>query len=154
MGSTFIEYRGRGFEAGDATLEVWLSLLVREIDRLDDLPQWLRETRDEWELQATAGFGFGVMPGLDRYLTDDARRDAVLALSRTALERLESFGETIPCEALNSLGVGGEGAAFTRDVETEVFLRPARYFVKLLEGTLSPSEDDARFAPPPDSSPP
>jgi hypothetical protein len=147
VGSTYIAFRGAGFEAGDAAVEVWLILLVRAIDDLDDPPAWLREARDEWELQATVGFGHGVMPELDRFVTDDERRDAVLTLSRKASERLDSYGDPISRNDLNALGTGGPRATFTRDVDAVLFRRTARYFMKLFDGTLTPEENDARFAP-------
>ena len=145
MGSTYVDFRGQGFEADDSALEVWLALLVREIDKMDQTPAWLRDIRDEWHLQATAGFGFGVMPGLDRFITDDERRDVILNLSATAILRLERYGAVIPQAELNALRTGGEGATFTRDVPAETFLRTGRYFIKLLQGTLGSNETDARF---------
>jgi hypothetical protein len=145
MGSTFVEFHGRGFEASDAALEVVLALLVQEIDHLDHPPSWLREARDEWELQATAGFGFGVMPGLDNFVTDEERRDVILRLLSRVIERLQSFGPVIPRETLNALHTGGEGAEFTKDAPADSFLRTARYLAKLLRGTLEPNEIDARF---------
>jgi hypothetical protein len=51
MGSTYVDLHGQGFEASDATLEVWLLLLVDEIDRLENPPQWLKEVREEWYAQ-------------------------------------------------------------------------------------------------------
>jgi hypothetical protein len=147
MSSTYVDFQNRGFEANDATLEVWLALLVREIDQLDDVPDWLREVREEWHLQSTAGFDFGVMPGLDRYITDEDKRQAILKLARQALQRLERFGPVITRDQLNSLGTAREDSFFTADVASSEFTRPARYFIKLLEGTLQPSESDARFEP-------
>jgi len=145
MGSTFIDYRAQGFEANDGAIEVLLALLVQEIDKLDQIPDWLREARDEWELQATAGFGFGVMPELDRFITDDSRRYTVIDLTRRALKELESWGDPITSETLNDLETGGKNSTFTEDVPAAIFLRTARYFLKLLEGTLEPWETDARF---------
>ncbi len=144
MGSTFVDFRGQGFEADDSALEVWLALLVHEIDKMDRTPAWLRDVRDEWHLQSTAGFGFGVMPGLDRFVTDDERRDTILSLSALVMLRLERYGAVIPQAELNALTTG-EGATFTRDVPAETFLRTGRYFMKLLQGTLGPNETDARF---------
>lgn len=145
MGSTFIDFRGQGFEANDSAIAVLLVLLVREIDKLDQMPDWLREARDEWELQGTAGFGFGVMPGLDEFITDDSRRKVVIDLTRRALHELESLGDPIPSETLNALKTGGEHSTFPHAVPAAIFLRTARYFLKLLEGTLEPWETDARF---------
>lgn len=145
MSSTFVDFGGRGFEAHDAAIEVLLALLVEEIDKIEATPEWMKEMRDEWHLQGTAGFGFGVMPGLDRYITDDSRRNTVVELSRRALSKIESWGDPIPRETLNALQTGGEGATFTQDIAAAMFVRTARYFLKLLEGTLEPWESDARF---------
>ncbi len=145
MSSTYVRFRDRGFEANDSILEIWLALLVKEIDRLQDVPDWLRETRDEWHLQSTAGFGFGVIPGLDRFITSEDKLQTILAIAARALRRLEMCGPTISAEELNSLATGGEGATFTRGVPASEFIRTARYFIKLLEGTLQPGESDSRF---------
>lgn len=145
MGSTTVTLDGKGFEASDAVLEIWLALLVRELDRWPDPPPWLGEVRDEWELQATAGFDFGVMPQLDEFATDAERRATLIAVSKNGLQALESMGETITCEQLNDMGTGGEDSYFTEDLPTEQFKRLARYFIKLLEGQLGPDEIDSRF---------
>ena len=39
----------------------------------------------------------------------------------------------------------GDGNDSTADVEAIKLLRPVRYFIKLLEGTLGPGENDARY---------
>lgn len=138
MGSSYVEYHGIGFEANDAALEVWLQLLVREIDALGDVAPWLREMREAWHLHSTAGFGFGVVPNLDRFVTDDARRAVVLSLCDWALRRLDALGDTFGRDALNAMGVGGEGAHFTRDIPTAFFNDIGRQFVGLLRGEPDP----------------
>ena len=136
MGRSFIQFRGRRFVTSDDAIRVFLALIVREIDTLHDVPAWLRETRDEWNLQVTEGFGFGVMPGLDRFVTDDDRRDTLVTLSRRALARVEAFGPIIPRDALDALNTGGEGVVFDCDVPAEIFAATGRDFVQLLDGTL------------------
>src|SRR5690349_8573410 len=101
MSSTFVRFRGQGFEANDSALEVWLALLVREIDKMGHLPDWVSEVRDEWHLQSTAGFGFGVMPRLDDFVISEERRNTILTLSRQALKKLESYGQIVSREELN-----------------------------------------------------
>ncbi len=145
MGSTHIDYRGKGFEASDSAIEIWLALLVQEIDALPAMPDWLREVREEWDIQARAGFGYGVMPQLDRFATDDSRRDQLVQLGRRALVRLRDLGEVIPRDVLNGFQTGGPDATFTEDAGAAPFRRTGEYFLKLLEGTLTPAELDARF---------
>jgi hypothetical protein len=145
MGSTYVDFHGQGFEASDATLEVWLLLLVDEIDRLENPPQWLKEVREEWYAQGTAGFGFGVMPGLDQFVTGPECRDAILDFSAKAMRRLRGLGPMIPVDQLNAIMRGGKGTVFTEPVSSAVFEKVGDYFVRLLRGELSPEETDARF---------
>lgn len=145
MGSTFVRYGSSGFEANDATLEVWLALMVAAIDELDRPPAWLAEVREEWHTQATAGFGFGVDPGLDDVATTKERRDVILDLSALALTRLRRYGPSIPKDELNAILQSGDGSTFTGDVPTERFETVGEYFVRLLRGELRSDETDARF---------
>src|SRR3977135_974027 len=66
LGTSFIEFNGKGFWTRDAYLEVWLGALVQEIDHLPSLSEWLTLLRQEWHLQATAGFSGCICPDLDR----------------------------------------------------------------------------------------
>jgi hypothetical protein len=147
MGSTYIDFRGKGFEANDSEIEIWLAMMVQEIDQLTQAPEWLHEVREEWNLQSKAGFGYGVMPELDRFAADNLRRDLLVTLGRRALARLADLGEVIPRDVLNAFETGGPSASFTDDARAEPFRRTGEYFLKLLQGTLSPVENDARFAP-------
>lgn len=134
MSSSTVHYRGQTFEANDAALEVWLQLLVREIDALDRPAPWMREMRDEWHLQSTAGFGFGVVPNLDRFAADEEHRAVILSLCERALHRLDTLGETASPADMDALGTGGQGAKFTRDVPTSLFKDTGRRFIGLLRG--------------------
>jgi len=145
MGSTYVAFHGQGFEASDATLELWLLLLVDEIDRLENPPQWLREVRQEWHTQGTAGFGFGVMPGLDRVVTGPECRDAILDLSAKAMRRLRELGPIIPVDQLTAIMRGGKGTVFTESVPSTVFEKVGDCFIELLRGELGSEEADARF---------
>lgn len=149
MGSTYVEFRGRGFEASDATLEIWLLLLVEEIDSLPSRPRWLQDVREEWYIQATEVFGFGVMPGLDEVVTNEERRDVILDLSSRAMKRLRTYGRVISKDELNAILRGGPDHMFTEDARTEPFVRTGDYFTKLLREELAPEECDARFGPSP-----
>jgi hypothetical protein len=50
---------------------------------------------------------------------------------------------------LNGLRDRGHGYEYTQVVAAEHFLRPAEYFIKLLEGHLATDEIDARILEPP-----
>jgi hypothetical protein len=148
MGSTFVEFRDRGFEASDSTLEIWLLLLVDAIDELPNYPDWLKEVREEWYVQATESFGAGVMPGLDAVVTDSDRLEMIIDLCSKAMKRMHGYGPTISKDVLNGIRKN-EGTIFTEDVPTELFERVGDYFTRLLRGVLKPEECDARFPPRP-----
>jgi hypothetical protein len=145
MSSTTVAFRGHEFEANDTALEVLLALLVDEIEASADSPEWLRKAAEEWNVAATAHFGYGVDPDLDDIITDDSQREAVLAKARQALKRLQALGPSISARTLNALRDWGTGYEFTRDVDAQHFVRTAEYFIKLLEGSLRPEENDARL---------
>jgi len=145
MGSTFVEFRNRGFEADDGALEIWLLLLVDAIDKLPSAPQWLKEVREEWYINATAVFGYGVMPGLDRVVTDSERRDVILDLCSKAMKQLNDYGPVITMSDLNSILMANERHMFTADAKTERFEKVGDYFTRLVRGELKPEENDARI---------
>lgn len=134
MGSSTVHYRDRKFEANDTALEVWLQLLIREIDRLDAPEPWLREVREEWDLQSTAGFGFGVVPDLDRFATGEGRRASLLSLCEAARRRLDGLGETVSPREVRALEVEGPGAEFTKVLPTAFFRDVGQQFIDLLRG--------------------
>ncbi|GIK37925.1 MAG: hypothetical protein BroJett011_17580 [Chloroflexota bacterium] len=137
MGTSFIDFKDYGFWARDPTLEVWLYWLVQEIDKLDSLPEWLKEAREEWYIQATLGLVGSINPQFDDYLLTQERVNLVLLLCERVLQWLEEQGEYLSKEYLNSLGVGGPGSEWTADVEVELFAQLGRKFVELLSGEVS-----------------
>ena len=145
MGSTFVTFRDRSFEASDAVLEIWLHLLVEAIDKTPHLPNWLKEVREEWYIQATEVFGFGVMPGLDRIVTSLERRDVILGLCSTAMKRLHDYGPIISKDELNIILGADERHCFVANGRTERFEKAGEYLMKLLREELRPEESDARF---------
>lgn len=88
MSRSFVEYQGYGFWVVDSDLALWLHLLIREIDALDVLAEWMPALRDEWLFQATSGFPGGISPELDTNVTDESREAEVIALNEAALRSL------------------------------------------------------------------
>jgi hypothetical protein len=137
VGSSFTEYRASGFWTRDASIEPWLYLLAAEARRLDDSPAWLREAADDWLTQATVGMGGCVSAGLNEHASTPERAAVVLEVAERALAGLRAQGELIRMDWLNSLGLGGPGATFTRDWPAEVFLRVGEALVRLLRGDIT-----------------
>ena|SRR3989442_4469572 len=79
MGTSFVEYRGRGFWSWDGYLEHVLFLLVEAIG---PSPQesWLNEVRDHWREQSSGTFSGWIHPNLDEYVRSEDRRSVILSL--------------------------------------------------------------------------
>jgi hypothetical protein len=126
-----------GFWSRDASIELWLYLLAQEARQQVNLPQWLRAAADDWHIQATAGMGGCVSAGLDEHAPTPERVALVLQLAERALTQLRVRGDVLPSAWLNSLGLGGPGATFARDLPTEVFTRVGETFIRLLRGEIT-----------------
>lgn len=133
MGIGTVRFRDAEFEANDTLLEIRLLEVVRRIEAESGQEAWLREMCDDWRLQATSGFGFGVVPNLDEHLTTDVRQAVVADLFRRAMTSLAERGPAITVEELQRSGIGGEEAIYTRDVPASAVLDVARSFLSLLE---------------------
>jgi hypothetical protein len=79
MGSSFVEYKGRGFWSWDGYLEHLLFLLAEAIGQSRD-ESWLNEARDHWQQQSLGFFGGWIHPQLDDYATNTERRSVILGL--------------------------------------------------------------------------
>jgi len=154
MASTYIEYRKKGFEANDGFMAVWLLLIIDEIDKLTNAPTWLTTLRDDWFLEATEGFGYGVDPALDHYIHTSGQRDTMLTLAERALMRLKGYGPSISCDELNRIREHGKDFRFTSDLPIDEFVRTAEFFTRLLREELRPDETDSRIFRPRPSPPP
>jgi hypothetical protein len=136
MGTSFIEYGGYGFWARDPAVEVWLHLLVREVDRAASAPDWLRDAGRHWREVASVGLVGCISAELDERVAGPERTQVVVELALRTLAWLRTQGEVLPVALLNSLGTGGKGSRFSRDVATVAFVRVGEAFVRLLQGEL------------------
>jgi hypothetical protein len=136
VGSSFTEFRERGFWSRDSSIEFWLVLIAREAKQLERAPKWLLDAAEDWHIQGTVGMGGCVSARLDEFAVTPDQVAIILGLSERALEWLKSQGQMLPASLLNSFGVGGPGATFTKDVPTEVFTRVGESFIGLLRGEV------------------
>lgn len=144
MGSSFTKYRGHGFWSRDGGLQVWLRFLTDEIDLLQDVPDWLKKTRDHWDVQATYGFGGCMAARLDDFLTEQPRVEIIERLAQSALVRMRAHGAVLSRDFLNSLRFDPDSGVFTGDADTEIFAVIGERFLELLAGKL---ETDASTSP-------
>jgi hypothetical protein len=139
MGSSFIDFKDHGFWARDTHIDLWLYLLVREIDKLESIPAWLKAAREHWHEQATVAFVGWVHPQLDDYLVSQDRVDLIVQLSDRVWNLLNKNGEYLSGEYLNARGIGGGGYQPTTNWEIECFIGVGRKFIELLKGELRTS---------------
>ena len=143
MGTSFTRYRGKGFWTRDGQIQVWLYLLIEEIDRLGDAPAWLRELREDWLVQSTLGASGCVSAELDQVATSPDRVEALVELSERALSRLPERGPRLTLEVPYSYGTQGpDTLCIDRDIR--IFSCVGEAFIDLLRGRI---ETDASTSP-------
>jgi hypothetical protein len=145
MGTSLVRYGDHGFWARDALLEIWLHLLVRELDEEPDREDWLTEVRDEWEHQASSGYYGYIEAYLDRFANSPGRRRTLLEVSRNAYEKLMARDDDLGVEELSAMNIGGPHQRFKTPVRTEQVATIARPFINLLSGNVE--DDEAIFKP-------
>ncbi|MBN8732293.1 MAG: hypothetical protein J0L64_17260 [Acidobacteria bacterium] len=71
MGTSYVEYRGKGFWSWDGYLEDALAVLAEAVGA--DSPEWLKAAGKHWEIQAAGEFGGWIHAQLDDFLTTQER---------------------------------------------------------------------------------
>lgn len=148
MGTSFTKFNGKGFWTRDVYLEVWIGALVYEIDQLLSFSktEWLMLVRQEWHLQATAGFSGWIHLNLDERITNDEEKRRLIALSERAMTALAAYGDVIPCNVLNAFTsdetIASREKDFTVDSPSLPFLCVGRAFIQLLKGELTTTVGD------------
>ncbi len=141
MGSSFTEFRGKGFWSHDRLLEAWLRVLSLQLGEDADVPGWQHDVRDKWLLVSSGGMVGCIPPCLDEFITDEERVSVILRTSLTTIQSLRAFGEYVPATFLNALGFSEK---YTSDLPIQWFDRIAEKFSMLLRGEL---ETDASNSP-------
>lgn len=137
-----MDYCGSGFWVRDYQAEIWLYLLAQEATAIVGAPGWLARAREDWNIQATAGFMGCVSSCLDEHLGSDPDRVALAVhLSERVLEQLLRWTPAIPKDLVNSFCTGGQRESFSADLPTDSLLACGRTFISLLRGELAPGYD-------------
>ncbi|GAA1437755.1 hypothetical protein GCM10009616_40070 [Microlunatus lacustris] len=136
MGTSFVEFRGRGFWTSDSKLEIWLHLLTLAVSRRDERPPWLDEAREHWHEQATVGFTGCVSAALDHWIGDQADRLLTVAELAEDVQHVLRGTGIIRRDDLEAAGIGGPGSTWAADVDAEVVLPVAEAFSALLRGEI------------------
>jgi hypothetical protein len=132
MGSSFTQFREKGFWSRDGLLEAWLRVVSLHMDTEAHNPGWQHDLRDNWLLVSAGLFPGCISPSLDDFLTDTDRIAAILRASDRAIQSLRKFGPYVASAHLNALGLAG-----TKDLPTEWFELIYDCFCALLRGELA-----------------
>jgi hypothetical protein len=106
------------------------------LDQEENLPGWLQQLHQEWQIQATAGFMGCINLSLDEVATDGGRIAILLKLSALTNEAFASHGQFVPAAVLNNLKYKPLDGVWTGAVATVKFLEVGQLFGHLLEGKL------------------
>lgn len=82
------EFRGRGFFCRDGLLEIWLALVVDELDRACDGGLELGALRDDFRAQAMVAFDGLMETRLDAHLAGERERRSLVAVCQRLRARL------------------------------------------------------------------
>jgi hypothetical protein len=94
MGTSFVEYGGRGFWSWDGYLEHVLFLLAEAIGPSPH-ESWLNEVRDHWTEQASGVFSAWIQPKLDEYISSEERKNVILRLIDDVQSRADVTPEAV-----------------------------------------------------------
>jgi hypothetical protein len=89
MGTSFVEYRAFGFWTRDSFLSGWLTVLLDELRKVSDPDAWQASLMEHWQVQIEVDGGC-MSAGLDEFLTNSARRDSLISISKAGLKSCES----------------------------------------------------------------
>lgn len=123
------EYRGRGFFCRDGLLELWLALVVDELDRRGGGEgAWAATLREDFRIQATVAFDGIMETRLDPHLPGESQRRSLASLFAQLRERL-ARGDGAPGPLARRVG----GERWARHETAAGLARIAGAFLWLLE---------------------
>ncbi len=85
MGTSYVEYRDKGFWSWDGYLEHLLALLANSIPA-SETDKWLIEARDHWRKQSSGDFGGWIHPMLNEYCATEQHRTIIMEKVESLLD--------------------------------------------------------------------
>lgn len=141
MATSFIDFKNKGFWCMDSYLEVWLNFFAQIIEKMDTIPEWLLETKNDWLIQASSGFTGCIELQLDSIITTCVRKDLIeQIIIKTNLSLLE-HGDYITKEDLNSLRLH-KGLIWLDSVKTSNFTKVGKLLIELINENLDTTVSD------------
>ncbi len=133
MSNSLVEFKGVGFWVDDFPLEIWLYFLVQQIDAINLRSAWLNELQNEWLYESTHHLGGMHQVALDKYITTEERKDAILFVAETTINNVYQYGLTVSVAELKKHAVGGAGWSRANEtIPLEPVVGTGRNFINLL----------------------
>ena len=136
VGSSYTDFKGKGFWARDGQVEVWLYLLVEEINCIKAPSAWLKKLQEECHIQATVGFNGCITAGLDEAIDTEEKRNYILELCQSALDKLRNQGPNLTVKAEYSYGADGPDI-ICNGADYRIHESYAVEFINLLNGKVT-----------------
>lgn len=131
---SFTVFRGKSIYSKSYMIEIWLFLLVQEMNRFTKWPFCLSSARNHWCNNVNYHDTGCIDPELDRHICNEEQLKLILSLCENIQLKLGTFGEKIPKEFLNSLNVYKHYNKIIFDNDAEIYLRYGRALIRLLKG--------------------
>lgn len=149
MGTSFVLYNDAGFWVRDGDLQVWLAVLVLEIDRRAPLDDFLQGLRSAWEREAM-NEGVGVIwVDLDKWADSEAHKALIIELCTAGIAFAKSLKDGLRISELKKLPYPlGDQWRYSKDddIGTFYYLAPlGEYFIKLLSGEIVQKLQELRY---------
>lgn len=133
MGECYVKFGNSGFWTTDPELEIWLYLMVTEIEEISPKPTWLSDAKDYWLRTLKSGFLGSMKVALDDIADSPTKRNQILEIAIRARERLLSYGDCIPASFLQAGGVGGGNRVYIDPIPIAWLFNVADQFIELLK---------------------
>ncbi len=144
MGTTFVQYRERGFWMRDGVLELWLRLLALHLEEPSASRPRAGPIREGW-LLASRGYFTGCVPVRLDEATDTTEGEALVrGAIASLLASLARAPAGLDRGTLNLLGIEGE---FLSDFPRDALVEVGRAWIDLLDGRVGGPASDSSFMP-------
>ena len=132
MGTSFIEFKDKGFWTHDAFLEGLSFLLAREFEKIEDKQAWQRELITNWRDAASAGF-VGCVPSYFQYFDTHDKVELLREALIRILNKLQNDANFLTVSQLNENNVG-QGRWI--ELNLHWFINITKLTLKLIDGEL------------------
>ncbi len=134
MGYSITCFKYKQIMSKDYKIEIWLRLICKEIESMQNTPEWLCNAQEYWAEHVDNYINGCIDPRLDDFLISDERVNLFIDICQRVNEYLTRFGERIPKEYLNNLCSYQKAFEIMEDNLTGLYLSYGSALMRLLKG--------------------